>query len=67
MNLLILFGSLQTYEMTFSISQKPKDSAFKASKNEEKKKSENSKKGRKRRIYAYDKTCKRGLKISKKI
>ena len=66
MNLLILFGSLQTYEMTFSISQKPKDSAFKASKNKEKE-SKNSKKGRKRRIYAYDKTCKRGLKISKKI
>lgn len=31
-----LVGSLQTYEMTFTNSQKPKESSFKASKNEEK-------------------------------
>ena len=31
-----LVGSIQTYELTLPSSQKPKDSTFKASKNEDK-------------------------------
>ena len=56
MNLLILFGSLQTYEMTFSISQKPKDSAFKASKNKEKE-SKNSKSVGREELVHMGKMC----------
>lgn len=66
MNLLILFGSLQTYEMTFSISQKPKDSAFKASKNEEKKNLKILKKVGKEEFMHMTKLVKEALKFQRR-
>lgn len=57
-----LVGSLQTYEMTLSISHKPKESAFKASKNEKK----NSKKVGKEEFMHMTKCVKDTLKFQRR-
>ena len=61
-----LVSSFQTYEMTFSISQKPKDSAFKASKNKEKKNLKILKKVGKEEFMHMTKLVKEALKFQRR-